>query len=72
VLAYSWSGILCLSCAEKGRAALQDRGKAFDADATPKFRDCDRVESHCLCIQGIVVNARRVLWQQPCDAGISI
>jgi hypothetical protein len=50
VLAYSWSGILCLSCAEEGRAALQDRGKAFDADATPKFRDC---------IQGFMAAAMR-------------
>jgi hypothetical protein len=52
--------------------AFRIEEKAFDADATPKFRDCNRVESHCLCIQGIVVNARRVLWQQPCDAFISI
>ncbi len=27
----------------------------------PDRRYCDRVERHCLCIQGIVVNARRSL-----------
>ena len=32
--------------------AFRIEEKAFHADATPKFRDCNRVESHCLCIQG--------------------
>ena len=27
----------------------------------PDRRDCNRVEGHCLCIQGVVVNARRSL-----------
>jgi len=39
-----------------------NRGRLLQLiSSQPDRRDCDRVEGHCLCIQGVVVNARRSL-----------